>query len=90
MAGCIAVLFWVSGVTSCWAELHQQLHSDAASPDHHCLATSMSDGCVDAVDPGMVLVVPAGLAPVLVVEIFGRFVPFRLPEPPGRAPPFAV
>lgn len=69
------------------ATLHQLIHSDAASANHHCAATLLASGQVDA-PASAVQVVPA--APISVSLIFPDIsapaeISFNLPL--GRGPP---
>ena len=84
----LALLLLSAFVLAVSPELHRELHSDAGSPDHHCLITSIEAGMVEIAVTGCV---PA----VLILACFGRlpsFVEVLLPITafrllPGRAPP---
>src|SRR5439155_16606507 len=68
--------------------LHQVLHSDAQSPNHHCLVTQVKDHSVFSEAPPLcVVVAPSSLfAPVPRSEL--QFLPACDHQlPPGRAPP---
>ena len=70
-----------------FATLHQLVHADAASPEHHCAATLLASGHVDAPSGTAPVMAPA---PAIAYSIFldapvSAGVSFNLP--PTRGPP---
>jgi hypothetical protein len=89
-AGLMFVLWLGSFLLASSPELHRLLHSDAQSPNHHCLVTQIKEhsvvsGCAALSAP---VFTPTTFAPVRCAEF--QFVPscdYRLS--PSRAPPSA-
>ena len=69
------------------AQAHQVFHPTANQPDHHCAATMLASGKVDAAPVAVVVPVPTSVLLVVVrVEISSPSVPsFNLPL--SRGPP---
>ncbi len=89
-AALLVLLSWLGVFAAAIAPvLHQHVHCDAHSSDHHCLVTDYADGLLSTATPVVFLPLPA------LVETPAELIPVQFPilrSPPKvfpeRGPPF--
>jgi len=70
--------------------LHEQLHTDANSPQHQCVVTLFAHGQVDSASVEVSAPVPVVAVEITPQIIFSVFSPAIGDLPAGRAPPVSV
>ena len=85
LAGLVLLL---NAMASC-PSLHELIHADANSADHHCVVTMFSHGQVDSATADVAPVAPSAVIEAIPQFTFSVFAPAIENLPAGRAPPIA-
>jgi hypothetical protein len=87
IASLLAGLVLLLGATAACPSLHELIHRDACSPEHHCAVTMFAHGQVDSATVEVAPAAPAILAEAAPRISFSVFSPCIENLPAGRAPP---